>query len=149
MHDLTPQVTTAARIVFNNPDNQAAIEHFDLLKKQWSDNMERLRGLVDEAMDSTALIKAEGRVKLFPNKPWFLRVFKNTVGKGEIARNEHYPFPALFSTHVENSTSIKIENCCLQTITFLKSLKFDVWERVKEIFETATCGIYFLSSAEG
>lgn len=51
---------TAARIVFNNPDNQAAVEHFELLKKQWSDNMERLRNLVDEAVDSTALIKAEG-----------------------------------------------------------------------------------------
>lgn len=57
--DLTPQINTAARIVFNNPDNQAAVEHFELLKKQWSDNMERLRGLVDEAVDTTALIKAE------------------------------------------------------------------------------------------
>ena len=47
--------------MFNNPDNQAAVEHFELLKKQWSDNMERLRGLVDEAVDTTALIKAEGR----------------------------------------------------------------------------------------
>ncbi|XP_045177291.1 vinculin-like isoform X8 [Mercenaria mercenaria] len=58
-NDLTPQVTTAARIVFSNPDNQAAVEHFELLKKQWSDNMERMRNLVDEAVDSTALIKAE------------------------------------------------------------------------------------------
>ena len=58
---MTPQINTAARIVFNNPDNQAAVEHFELLKKQWSDNMERLRGLVDEAVDTTALIKAEGR----------------------------------------------------------------------------------------
>ncbi|XP_060566171.1 vinculin-like isoform X9 [Ruditapes philippinarum] len=58
-NDLTPQVMTAAKIVFNNPDNQAAVEHFELLKKQWSDNMERMRNLVDEAVDSTALIKAE------------------------------------------------------------------------------------------
>ena len=47
--------------MFNNPDNQAAVEHFELLKKQWSDNMERLRGLVDEAVDTTALINAEGK----------------------------------------------------------------------------------------
>ena len=38
----------------------------------------------------------------FPNKPWFLRVFKyiyleNTVGKGENARNEHFLlFPQRF-----------------------------------------------------
>lgn len=58
--DLTPQVTTAAKIVFQDPGNQAAQEHFDLMKKRWMDNMERLRGLVDEAVDSSALIKAEG-----------------------------------------------------------------------------------------
>ena len=57
-------MTTAAKIVFSNPDNQAAAEHFELLKKQWSDNMERMRNLVDEAVDSTALIKAEGMSRL-------------------------------------------------------------------------------------
>jgi vinculin len=61
VNDMTPQVVTAARIVFSNPDNQAAVEHFELLKKQWSDNMERLRNLVDEAVDTSALIKAQGR----------------------------------------------------------------------------------------
>ncbi|XP_055899269.1 vinculin-like isoform X3 [Biomphalaria glabrata] len=57
--DLTPQVINAARVLFSNPNNQAAVEHFDLLKKQWSDNMDRLRNLVDEAVDSEALIRAE------------------------------------------------------------------------------------------
>ncbi|KAH9513752.1 hypothetical protein Btru_042006, partial [Bulinus truncatus] len=57
--DLTPQVVNAARVLFSNPNNQAAVEHFDLLKKQWSDNMDRLRNLVDEAVDSEALIRAE------------------------------------------------------------------------------------------
>ncbi|ESP05115.1 hypothetical protein LOTGIDRAFT_102378 [Lottia gigantea] len=57
--DLTPQVINAARVLFCNPGNQAAQEHFDLIKKQWTDNMERLRFLVDEAVDSAALIKAE------------------------------------------------------------------------------------------
>ncbi|KAL5006317.1 hypothetical protein ScPMuIL_015123 [Solemya velum] len=57
--DLAPQVSTAARILFANPSNQAAAEHFELLKKQWTDQMEHLRGLVDEAVDTAALIKAE------------------------------------------------------------------------------------------
>ncbi|XP_035828646.1 vinculin [Aplysia californica] len=59
INDLTPQVINAARVLFSNPNNQAAVEHFDLLKKQWSDNMDRLRSLVDEAVDSEALIRAE------------------------------------------------------------------------------------------
>ncbi|BFZ04162.1 hypothetical protein BsWGS_07200 [Bradybaena similaris] len=57
--DLTPQVINAARVLFSNPNNQAAQEHFDLLRKQWSDNMDRLRLLVDEAVDSEALIRAQ------------------------------------------------------------------------------------------
>ena len=55
-------MVNAARVLFSNPDNQAAQEHFDLLKKQWTDNMDRLRSLVDEAVDSAALIRAEGQL---------------------------------------------------------------------------------------
>ena len=57
---MTPQIVNAARVLFTNPNNKAAEEHFELLKKQWMDNMERLRGLVDEAVDTAALIRAEG-----------------------------------------------------------------------------------------
>ena len=60
VNDLTPQVIKAARIVLQNPDNQAAVAHFDLLKEQWTDNMEKLRGLVDEATDTVGFIKACG-----------------------------------------------------------------------------------------
>ncbi|OWF41671.1 Vinculin [Mizuhopecten yessoensis] len=56
--DLTPQVVTAARIVLAEPNNPAARDHFDLMKKQWTDNMEQLRGLVDEAVDTPAHLKA-------------------------------------------------------------------------------------------
>ncbi|CAG5125329.1 unnamed protein product, partial [Candidula unifasciata] len=60
LRDLTPQVIYAARIVFLNPNNQAAVEHFNhLLKKQWSENMDKVRSLVDEALDSEALIRAQ------------------------------------------------------------------------------------------
>lgn len=65
MKDLTPQIVNAARVLFSNPNNQAAVEHFELLKKQWVDNMERLRGLVDEAVDTVSLIKAEGRAYFY------------------------------------------------------------------------------------
>lgn len=64
MKDLTPQIVNAARVLFTNPNNQAAVEHFELLKKQWTENMERLRSLVDEAVDTGALIRAEGKENL-------------------------------------------------------------------------------------
>lgn len=57
-NDLSPQVVNAARIVLINPENQAAVDHFDLLKKQWTENLERLRTLVDEATDTEAFIRA-------------------------------------------------------------------------------------------
>jgi hypothetical protein len=44
--------------LFANPNNQAAIEHFDQMKNRWTGNVERLRALVDEAVDTPALIKA-------------------------------------------------------------------------------------------
>ena len=43
-----------------NPDNPASGEHFDMLKKQWIENMENLRNTVDEVIDTTAFIKAQG-----------------------------------------------------------------------------------------
>uniref|UniRef100_A0A8C7IJS8 Vinculin n=1 Tax=Oncorhynchus kisutch TaxID=8019 RepID=A0A8C7IJS8_ONCKI len=56
--ELTPQVTSAARILLKNPGNQAAFEHFDTMKNQWIDNVEKLTGLVDEAIDTKSLLDA-------------------------------------------------------------------------------------------
>ncbi|KAJ8014019.1 hypothetical protein DPEC_G00035900 [Dallia pectoralis] len=56
--ELTPQVTSAACILLKNPGNQAAYEHFDTMKNQWIDNVEKLTGLVDEAIDTKSLLDA-------------------------------------------------------------------------------------------
>ncbi|XP_072292812.1 vinculin-like isoform X1 [Eucyclogobius newberryi] len=56
--ELTPQVTSAARILLKNPGNKAAYEHFDTMKNQWIDNVERLTSLVDEAIDTKSLLDA-------------------------------------------------------------------------------------------
>lgn len=37
-------MTSAARILLKNPGNKAAYEHFDTMKNQWIDNVERLTG---------------------------------------------------------------------------------------------------------
>ena len=75
----------------------------------------------------------------FPNKPWFLRVFstsllKTLLGKGEIARNEQFLlFPLCFLPFwITFRHFNRIKNSCLQTLSVWKSLKFVVWERVKE-----------------
>ena len=66
----------------------------------------------------------------FQNKPWFFRdcnmckYFGNTVGKGEIARDEQYLLfshcflPLLRTFHHFH----QISNCCLQTLSFWKRL---------------------------
>lgn len=41
---LNVQVTSAARILLKNPGNKAAYEHFDTMKNQWIDNVEKLTG---------------------------------------------------------------------------------------------------------
>ncbi|XP_063730453.1 vinculin-like isoform X3 [Eleginops maclovinus] len=56
--ELTPQVTSAAVILLKNPGNKAAYEHFDTMKNQWIDNVEKLTGLVDEAIDTKSLLDA-------------------------------------------------------------------------------------------
>ncbi|XP_062375219.1 vinculin-like [Sardina pilchardus] len=56
--ELTPQVVGAARILLKNPGNQPAYEHFETMKNQWIDNIEKLTGLVDEAIDTKSLLDA-------------------------------------------------------------------------------------------
>nr|XP_009007935.2 vinculin isoform X3 [Callithrix jacchus] len=56
--ELTPQVVSAALILLRNPGNQAAYEHFETMKNQWIDNVEKMTGLVDEAIDTKSLLDA-------------------------------------------------------------------------------------------
>ena len=58
--------------------------------------------------------------------------FENTVGKGEITRNEQFLlFTQCFLPCYRSFCDIhQIQNCRLQTFSIWKSLKFVVWERV-------------------
>ena len=73
----------------------------------------------------------------FPNKPFVFtreqyKSLENTVGKGEIARNEQFLlFPQCFLPVWRAVCYFhKIWNCRLGTVSVRKSLKFVVWERV-------------------
>ena len=56
---------------------------------------------------------------------------ENTVGKGEIARNEQFLLFPQFSTCLENIQAFRSKlKCRLQTLSVWKSLKFVVWEWV-------------------
>ncbi|KAF6041156.1 Vinc [Bugula neritina] len=56
--DLSPMVVTSAKVVLMNPGQEAAVEHFNLVKQQWADNVEKLKTLMDENTDTQSFMKA-------------------------------------------------------------------------------------------
>ena len=73
-------------------------------------------------------------VNPFPNKPWFSHVcslspLKTLWEKEKLLVTSISPFPTVFSTRLDNCHFHQIWNCCLQTLSVWKSLKFAVWER--------------------
>ena len=63
-------------------------------------------------------------------------LLKNTVGKGEIARNEQFLlFPQCFLPFWKTLCHFhRIRNCHQYTLSVWKGLKFIVWERVNESY---------------
>ncbi|KAK1333791.1 hypothetical protein QTO34_006178 [Cnephaeus nilssonii] len=51
-------VKTARELTPQESGNQAAYEHFETMKNQWIDNVEKMTGLVDEAIDTKSLLDA-------------------------------------------------------------------------------------------
>ncbi|KRX89097.1 Vinculin, partial [Trichinella pseudospiralis] len=49
--NMTPQVINAGKIRFHYPQNVSADEHFENLRRELSDALQRLRSLVDDAVD--------------------------------------------------------------------------------------------------
>ena len=64
LENLTPQLINAGRIRMAYPDNQAANEHFDNLKVQYWDSIDKVRSLCDEAIDSSHFISQSGNNRL-------------------------------------------------------------------------------------
>ena len=74
----------------------------------------------------------KGQFNPFPHNDTFVKgskPFENTVGKGEIARNEQFLlFPQCFLLFWKTFFHFRqIWNCRLQTLSVWKSLKFVVW----------------------
>jgi len=57
---MTPQVINAGKIRLHHPASRSADEHFENLRKQFQDALVRLRGLVDDALDTADFIRASG-----------------------------------------------------------------------------------------
>lgn len=57
VESLTPQLVSAGRIRMNYPESKAADEHFQNLVAQYSDSVQHVRALCDEATDSSEFIK--------------------------------------------------------------------------------------------
>ena len=63
VESLCPHLVKGGRIRFDYPDNKAADEHFENLRKEYADSLQRMRNLVDEAIDTIAFIQASGILK--------------------------------------------------------------------------------------
>ncbi|GFS81009.1 vinculin [Nephila pilipes] len=57
VESLTPHLVNAGRIRMSYPDNKAADEHFENLREQYSDSVQKMRALADEATDTVNFIK--------------------------------------------------------------------------------------------
>lgn len=57
VESLTPQLINAGRIRMTYPNSKAADEHFENLRQQYSETMQRARALCDEATDSGDFIR--------------------------------------------------------------------------------------------
>ena len=57
IESLTPQLVNAGRIRMTYPESKAADEHFENLRQQYADTIQRVRALCDEATDSGDFIK--------------------------------------------------------------------------------------------
>ncbi|XP_011311915.1 vinculin isoform X6 [Fopius arisanus] len=57
VESLTPQLVNAGRIRMSYPESKAAHEHFENLRQQYAETMQRTRGLCDEATNSADFIR--------------------------------------------------------------------------------------------
>lgn len=57
VESLTPQLVNAGRIRMTYPESKAADEHFENLRQQYAETIQRTRALCDEATDSGDFIR--------------------------------------------------------------------------------------------
>ena len=60
IENMTPQVVTAARIVYRDPDNDSAQRRMEDLKHRWANTVSRLAGLIDDVTDPRDYVMAAG-----------------------------------------------------------------------------------------
>lgn len=58
LESLTPQLVNAGRIRMTYPTNKAADEHFENLRQQYAETIQRARSLCDEATDGAEFVRA-------------------------------------------------------------------------------------------
>ena len=54
----------AAEVMHSNPDNPAAIKHFEDLKKEWSDQMKKMQTMLKKSFPPLAYVTAFGTISL-------------------------------------------------------------------------------------
>lgn len=59
---MTPQVVNAGKIRLNN-SSENANQHFDNLRREYADALNRLRGFVDDAIDTGDFVRSSETVR--------------------------------------------------------------------------------------
>ena len=62
MESLHPQLVNAGSIRLQYPENRAADEHFENLRKQYAESISRVRDLSDEAIDAAQFVRQSGEL---------------------------------------------------------------------------------------
>ncbi|KAF0309831.1 Vinculin [Amphibalanus amphitrite] len=63
VESLSPQLVNAGSIRLQHPQNRAADEHFENLRRQYADSISRVRDLSDEAIDAAKFIRQSGQLQ--------------------------------------------------------------------------------------
>jgi vinculin len=58
LDEVSPALVQAGRIVLQQPDNKPAREHFELLKDEWTQAVDKLTATLDGAADAGKLVRA-------------------------------------------------------------------------------------------
>lgn len=68
LESLTPQLVNAGSIRMHYPYDKTADEHFNNLKNQYEDSIERMRNLCDQATDPAEFIRLSGLIEFCPHR---------------------------------------------------------------------------------
>jgi len=94
LEEIAPAIVKAGRIVLQDPENKPAKEHFELLKEEWTQAVDKLAANLDSCADAGKLVRALELQMIEDQKDVKSHVSTNDVARvlpsaGNMARRAH------------------------------------------------------------